>query len=112
MTKGKLIAAFASCALSCNFDETLMTASVRTRYTSLGSTYNTHPNPYLADPEMEKGFAPAWMLEDGSQERAGREVTNHTQQTETEAEIRGEAAVADTSGENAQVADSTAGAGE
>lgn len=45
-----------------------------TRYTSLGSTYNTYPNPYLADPEMEKGFAPAWMLEDGSQERAGRDV--------------------------------------
>lgn len=110
MTKGKPIAALASCALSHNFDETLMPPSVCTRYTSLGSTYNTHPNPYLADPEMEKGFAPAWMLEDGSQERAGREVTNHTQQTE--AEIGGEAAVADTSGENAQVADSTAGGGE
>jgi hypothetical protein len=112
MTKGELIAALASCALSHNFDETLMLSSVCTRYTSLGSTYNTHPNPYLADPEMEKGFAPAWMLEDGSQERAGREVTNHTQQTETEAEIGGEAAVADTSGENAQAADSTAGGGE
>jgi len=53
------------------------------RYTSLGSTYNTYPNPHLADPEMESGFAPAWMLEDGAHERAGREV--HDPTTEGEA---------------------------
>jgi hypothetical protein len=51
-------------------------------YTSLGSTYNTYPNPHLADPEMESGFAPAWMLEDGVYERAGREVHDPTAEGE------------------------------
>lgn len=41
-------------------------------YTSLGSTFNTFPNPLL---EVEGGkgqFRPAWQLADGSTERAGR----------------------------------------
>lgn len=32
---------------------------------------------------MESGFAPAWMLEDGAHERAGREVHNPTAVGET-----------------------------
>ncbi|WOO79680.1 FAD synthase [Vanrija pseudolonga] len=38
-------------------------------YTSLGSTTNTLPNPYL---KTATGYEPAWKLRDGSQERAGR----------------------------------------
>ncbi|TXT06057.1 hypothetical protein VHUM_03530 [Vanrija humicola] len=38
-------------------------------YTSLGSTTNTLPNPYL---KTSAGYDPAWKLQDGSQERAGR----------------------------------------
>ncbi|KZO99046.1 adenine nucleotide alpha hydrolases-like protein, partial [Calocera viscosa TUFC12733] len=40
-------------------------------YTSLGSTYNTHPNPALLSPSGT-GFRPAYELEDESLERAGR----------------------------------------
>jgi len=40
-----------------------------TGYTSLGSTFNTKPNPYLETPA---GWRPAWELEDGALERAGR----------------------------------------
>ncbi|CAO1620415.1 unnamed protein product [Parajaminaea phylloscopi] len=39
-------------------------------YTSLGSTFNTFPNPLLQTPEGD--YRPAWQLEDGSSERAGR----------------------------------------
>ncbi|EJU01416.1 adenine nucleotide alpha hydrolases-like protein [Dacryopinax primogenitus] len=39
-------------------------------YTSLGSTYNTFPNPALA---AKGGYRPAYELEDESLERAGRE---------------------------------------
>ncbi|KAG0145049.1 hypothetical protein CROQUDRAFT_659108 [Cronartium quercuum f. sp. fusiforme G11] len=38
-------------------------------YTSLGSTFNTRPNPHLASP---MGWRPAWELTDGALERAGR----------------------------------------
>lgn len=41
-------------------------------YTSLGSTFNTIPNPLLRDPSHPKGWKPAWELEDASAERAGR----------------------------------------
>lgn len=47
------------------------------RYTSLGSTHNTFPNPLLKatdDPAVLGGWRPAWELEDESQERAGRRV--------------------------------------
>lgn len=42
-------------------------------YTSLGSTFNTFPNPLLQT--LEGTFRPAWQLEDGSSERAGRRKT-------------------------------------
>lgn len=54
------------------------------RYTSLGSTFNTFPNPVLNTRKGDKAesaqqnstskehFQPAYMLEDGSLERAGR----------------------------------------
>jgi FAD synthetase len=51
-------------------------------YTSLGSTFNTFPNPVLdtrkgepvnQDDKTNKRWQPAYMLEDGSLERAGRE---------------------------------------
>jgi hypothetical protein len=42
------------------------------RYTSLGSTFNTIPNPLLRDPSQPSGWKPAWELEDASAERAGR----------------------------------------
>lgn len=42
------------------------------RYTSLGATHNTHPNPYLRN--EDDTYNPAWMLEDGNWERAGRET--------------------------------------
>lgn len=41
-------------------------------YTSLGSTFNTIPNPELRDATRESGWRPAWELEDASAERAGR----------------------------------------
>ncbi|KDQ12530.1 hypothetical protein BOTBODRAFT_189237 [Botryobasidium botryosum FD-172 SS1] len=41
-------------------------------YTSLGSTYNTFPNPALQDPSLPSGYRPAYELIDGSLERAGR----------------------------------------
>jgi FAD synthetase len=56
-------------------------------YTSLGSTYNTFPNPLLrstasgtlvdggADTLPLGGWRPAWELEDEEAERAGRRVT-------------------------------------
>ena len=40
-------------------------------YTSLGSTHNTHPNPYLRV-QGTATYRPAYYLEDGSSERAGR----------------------------------------
>ncbi len=43
------------------------------RYTSLGSTRNTHPNPCLRNPERASGWDPAWKLADESLERAGRD---------------------------------------
>jgi len=45
-------------------------------YTSLGSTHNTFPNPLLRsdDPKALDSWKPAWDLQDGSQERAGREA--------------------------------------
>lgn len=45
------------------------------RYTSLGSTYNTFPNPLLKatdDPTIFGGWRPAWELKDETTERAGR----------------------------------------
>ena len=50
------------------------------RYTSLGSTFNTLPNPALRHPKngQETGaedavsYLPAYKLEDGGLERAGR----------------------------------------
>lgn len=45
------------------------------RYTSLGSTYNTFPNPLLkdmADSTVLGGWRPAWELTDETKERAGR----------------------------------------
>ncbi|PWN51643.1 hypothetical protein IE53DRAFT_342000, partial [Violaceomyces palustris] len=46
-------------------------------YTSLGSTFNTHPNPTLKviedPPSSIQKWRPAYMLEDESLERAGRE---------------------------------------
>ncbi|KAI5453876.1 NADH:ubiquinone oxidoreductase [Naganishia albida] len=46
-------------------------------YTSLGSTHNTHPNPYLLRPREteneEPSYEPAYMLTDESKERAGRD---------------------------------------
>jgi hypothetical protein len=49
----------------------------RSRYTSLGSTNNTHPNPYLLRPrtndDEEPTYFPAYMLADESKERAGRD---------------------------------------
>ncbi|CAN8075620.1 unnamed protein product [Agarophyton chilense] len=41
-------------------------------YTSLGSVATTGPNPALKNDENERGYEPAWMLEDESLERAGR----------------------------------------
>ncbi|KAH8929930.1 adenine nucleotide alpha hydrolases-like protein [Atractiella rhizophila] len=44
-------------------------------YTSLGSTFNTFPNPMLREETCDhtvKGWKPAWLLEDENQERAGR----------------------------------------
>ena len=42
------------------------------RFTSLGGTLDTHPNPLLKSPDG-KGFKPAYELLDESQERCGRE---------------------------------------
>lgn len=41
-------------------------------YTSLGSTNDTHPNPYLRNPTAPSGFDPAYKLADGELERCGR----------------------------------------
>lgn len=41
-------------------------------YTSLGSTNDTHPNPYLRNPTAPSGFDPAYKLVDGDLERCGR----------------------------------------
>jgi FAD synthetase len=46
------------------------------RFTSLGGTLDTHPNPLLKSAEGE-GFKPAYELLDESQERCGR--TRHIQ---------------------------------
>lgn len=42
------------------------------RYTSLGSTTNTSPNPHLKDASRPSGWKPAWELQDARFERAGR----------------------------------------
>ena len=42
------------------------------RFTSLGGTLDTHPNPLLKNTNG-KGFKPAYELLDESQERCGRE---------------------------------------
>lgn len=42
------------------------------RFTSLGGTLDTHPNPLLKVAEGE-GFKPAYELLDESQERCGRD---------------------------------------
>eukprot|EP01134_Creolimax_fragrantissima_P001601 CFRG1601T1 len=39
-------------------------------YTSVGNTHNTHPNPALKNGSVTCGYDPAWMLEDGTLERA------------------------------------------
>lgn len=41
------------------------------RYTSIGSTLNTVPNPHLKK-ESENGYEPAYLLKDASKERDGR----------------------------------------
>ena len=41
-------------------------------YTSLGSTHNTTPNPALKCEDGSNKYKPAYMLEDGRLERAGR----------------------------------------
>ena len=41
-------------------------------YTSLGSTHNTTPNPALKYDDGSNKYKPAYMLEDGHLERAGR----------------------------------------
>ena len=41
-------------------------------YTSLGSSHNTKPNPALKTDGDEMSYKPAYMLEDGNLERAGR----------------------------------------
>ncbi|KAJ7392736.1 FAD1 flavin adenine dinucleotide synthetase [Desmophyllum pertusum] len=41
-------------------------------YTSLGSTHNTTPNPALKYEDGSNKYKPAYMLEDGHLERAGR----------------------------------------
>ena len=43
------------------------------RYTSLGSTHDTFPNPTLRSLDEASTWHPAWMLADESLERAGRE---------------------------------------
>ena len=50
-------------------------AHERCSYTSLGSTFNTFPNPQLRaenDSRAPRGWLPAWQLTDDSLERAGR----------------------------------------
>jgi FAD synthetase len=47
--------------------------SASRRYTSLGSTHNTFPNPKLRSLKEASTWMPAWALEDEGAERAGRE---------------------------------------
>ena len=42
-------------------------------YTSLGSSHNTNPNPALKYEDGSNRYKPAYMLEDGHLERAGRD---------------------------------------
>lgn len=44
-------------------------------YTSIGSIHNTHPNEALRRPDGS--YAPAYLLQDGKQERAGRLHQSH-----------------------------------
>src|SRR6266498_5002847 len=46
---------------------------INLKYTSLGSTDNTYPNPDLRNPSQPSGYDPAWKLTDESRERCGRE---------------------------------------
>jgi hypothetical protein len=43
---------------------------VDARFTSLGGTLDTHPNPLLK--EKGEGFMPAYELQDETKERCGR----------------------------------------
>jgi hypothetical protein len=49
---------------------------VVSRYTSIGSIYDTVPNALLCDSTTGKSFRPAYMLSDGRLERAGRTKKN------------------------------------
>ena len=43
------------------------------RFTSLGGTLDTHPNPLLKDGKRDGGFKPAYELQDETKERYGRD---------------------------------------
>ena len=43
------------------------------RFTSLGGTLDTHPNPLLKDGKGQGGFKPAYELQDETKERYGRD---------------------------------------
>ncbi|GBP46921.1 FAD synthase [Eumeta japonica] len=53
-------------------------------YTSIGSILNTRPNPALVytDSSNRISYLPAWKLKDPSQERAGRLVNGHNQNSD------------------------------
>ncbi|KAJ2947161.1 hypothetical protein O0L34_g16519 [Tuta absoluta] len=53
-------------------------------YTSIGSVHNTLPNPYLQIKSCCSSYRPAWCLDDGSLERAGRGVKPKETSNETE----------------------------
>lgn len=56
---------------------------IKRRYTSLGSTHDTFPNPNLRSPDHMSLWKPAYMLADESMERAGREGAIPVQKHET-----------------------------
>jgi len=45
-------------------------------YTSLGSTTNTHKNPFLLKAGTNDQYEPAWLLKDATKERHGRAAAN------------------------------------
>lgn len=53
----------------------VLTFCLFSRYTSLGSTHDTFPNPALRNENEQALWKPAWMLEDESKERLGRETS-------------------------------------
>lgn len=55
------------------------------RYTSLGSTHDTFPNPTLRSSDHMSLWKPAYMLQDETMERAGREGTTSVQKHESSA---------------------------